>query len=129
MRRLFFSLFLGFGSAFVAWAASFAVFDLLETETAALTEHKIVIGVTAAIAVFGLVTMRSIIDAGVTALAAVGGVAVLWDARSFPENEGYSTEYWAVVVVSTLVFMSTVVLLHSHFLFRSKRTLLFRSKH
>lgn len=121
MRRLLFSLFIGFGCAFTAWAGSFGLIELIGAETEVATEHRIVVGATLFLLVIGLVLVRPIFDPALAILAAAGGVAALWNTRSFPDGPTYSAEYWGAIAVSTLVFMSLTVVLHTDILFRNKR--------
>lgn len=122
MRTIILSLFLGFGSAFVAWASSVAIIDLMDVETVALTEHKIVILVAAVLFVVGMLMMRGSADFVISLSATVGGCAIFWGERSLPEGAGYTPEYWSAVVVTTLVFMALVATLHSDYYFRSRRS-------
>lgn len=118
---MFFSLFVGGGSAFVAWAASFALIDLADAQTRELTEHQLVILGTSLLVVFALATLRSTIEPMLTMVSATAAVAAMWETRAFPDSPTYSQEYWSVIVIATLVFMTLVVVLNSNFLFRSRR--------
>lgn len=121
MRRLFLSLFLGFGSAFVAWAAWFAVEGLESSLIAELTRHEFLVLAAAVSLAIALVSMHRKIESGPTILAATGGCALFWNLESFPDDLGYTSQYWSAVVLTSAVSMVLAASLNGQYLSRDRR--------